>query len=165
MQLIFRACAVLVVISISACSNSASPTSQTPGTPVSTQDSADTLGAGQTAFGIGRELEGIDITIDECVWQQPSGGGDPEINVTFTLNNASGEQLFTTYRLQNSSGTIYKKAGVGGDLTVNDGESGARTLTTDKFDVGSEDLDLIVSIERFQDRTHETVPVGQCTGP
>jgi hypothetical protein len=48
---------------------------------------------------------------------------------------------------------------------VNDGESGARTLITDKFGVGSEDINLVVSIERFQDRTHETVPVGQCTGP
>ena len=148
-----------------ACAGSAAPASPTQDTSTTTPTTANELRTGQTAMGIERDLEGIDIRIDECAWSQPDGGGDPEINVTFTLNNSSGEQLFTTYRLQNSSGTIYKKAGVGGDLTVNNGEPGARTLTTDKFDVGSEDIDLVVSIERFQDRTHETVPVGQCTGP
>ena len=155
----------MVLLVLIACGGGAAPEDPSQETATTGPTAAADLETGQTALGIGREVEGVEITIDQCVWSQPDGGGDQEINVTFSLNNDSGEQLFTTYRLQNSSGTIYKKAGVGGDLTVNDGESGSRTLTTDKFPAGSEDIDLIVSIERFQDRTHETVPVGQCAGP
>ncbi len=155
---------VAVIMLLAACGGVAAttPAEESP-TPTPTSDNP--TGAGQTAFGIGRELEGVDIAIDECAWTQPDGGGDPELNVTFTLDNASGELLFVTYRLQNSSGTIYKQAGAAGDLTVTDKESGSRTMSTDKFDVGSTDIDLIVSIERFQDRTHETIPLGECSGP
>ena len=165
MQVGTWALVALAVMLLMACGGAAAPAPQPLETLEPTTTSEVTLKTGHTAMGIGRELEGVEITIDQCAWTKPEGGGDPEISVSFMLNNRSGEQIFTTYRLQNSSGTFYKKAGVGGDLTVNDGESGARTLTTDKFEVGSEDIDLIVSIERFQDRTHQTIPLGECTPP
>ena len=165
MRPLFHLLALVAVIMLLAACGGAAATTPAEEVPTPTPTSDNPTGAGQTAFGIGRELEGVDITIDECAWTQPDGGGDPELNVAFTLDNASGELLFVTYRLQNSSGTIYKQAGAAGDLTVTDKESGSRTMSTDKFDVGSTDIDLIVSIERFQDRTHETIPLGECSGP
>ena len=48
---------------------------------------------------------------------------------------------------------------------VADGRAVSRTQSTAKFPAGAEDLNLIVSIERFQDRTYETKPLDQCTQP
>ena len=128
-----------------------------------TSTSDNPTGAGQTAFGIGRELEGVDIAVDECAWTQPDGGGDPELNVTFTLDNDSRRAAIHHLQAPEQFRDYYR-AGAAGDLTVNDKDSGTRTMSTDKFDVGSTDIDLIVSIERFQDRTHETISLEKCSG-
>ena len=79
----------LTILTISAlflmaCAGSAAPGLPKQDTSTTTPTTANELRTGQTAMGIERELEGIDIKIDECAWSQPDGGGDPEINVTFT---------------------------------------------------------------------------------
>ena len=78
------------------------------------------------------------------------------LNLTFSVVNNSKKQAWTTFRVMNSTGTMYRPGGTGSELTVNLGETGSKTIFTDKYDVGSDDLTLIVSARQLGE-THRVV--------
>ena len=106
----------------------------------------------------------LDITINSCAWEAAEAGGPVELNVSFTVLNNAQESLFATYLVRDSTnpGLFYKPSGFDSSLTVYTGETGERTLRTDKFPVGSETLQLVIAGQR---RTTENVPLNQCVQP
>ena len=120
-------------------------------------------GAGLSGFGGGvRAPIGVAITIDSCIWEPEEAGGPVQLTVAFTLLNEGSGQRFIRFRVQNTTGTIYRQKGANLGLTIKPGETGSRTLHTTNFPVGSQDLSLV-----FSDfgRQSETVPLDQCTQP
>ena len=81
-------------------------------------------------------VEGI---IDSCTWEPGAVGGPVELNL---------RESRTTFRLQNSSGTMYRPGGRASEISVNVGGRESRTIHTAKFPLGAEDVDLIVSCMR-----------------
>ena len=116
-------------------------------------------GAGQTALGRGRSPSGLDITITACAWEVWASG---ELSVTFSVRNEENVQRFASFRVQNSSGIIYRPPATASSIFVSARGKVERSLRTDKFPGGSEDLVLIVSDAR---RTSESFPLDQCTNP
>ena len=80
------------------------------------------------------------------------------LNLTFTIVNNAVESLFATYRVQNSKGSLFRPKGI----TIYTKKSDRRTLHTDKFPVGSEDLVLVIAGQR---RTTDIIPLESCTTP
>ena len=171
--LLSAAVAALLVV---ACGNSSpavpEDASNTPsagavdGTPTLTPRS-ETGGLGQVMRPStpGEVVAGI---IDSCTWEPPESGGPVELNLSFTIVNNSKKSVWTTFRVQDSSGTMYRPGGTASEVTVNVGEMGSRTIHTDKFPVGAEDLQLIISARQLGERhrrVKETVPLGQCAQP
>ena len=145
-----------------ACGGSASGTAATP-----TADADATpgvrAGAGLSGFGGGERAPlGMVITIDSCTWEPEEAGGAVQFSVAFTLLNEGSAQRFIRFRVQNTSGTLYRPKGADLGLTLNPGETGSRTLKTTNFPVGSQDLSLV-----FSDfgRQSQTVPLDHCTQP
>ena len=119
-------------------------------------------GAGMSGFGRERKPSGLVITIDSCTWKPAEADGPIQLNVVFTVLNEESVLRFANYRVQNTTGTIYRPTGVDSDITVNAGETDSRTLQTAKFAVGAQDLSLV-----FSDfgRPSQTVPLDQCARP
>jgi hypothetical protein len=147
-----------------ACGGSASGTAATP-----TADADATpgvrAGAGLSGFGGGERAPlGMVITIDSCTWEPREAGGPVQLNVAFSVLNLESVQRYARYRVQNSTGTIFRDTGSRSDssITVKGGDTVSRTFHTTKFPVGSQDLSLV-----FTDagRKSLTVPLDQCTQP
>ena len=119
-------------------------------------------GAGQTTLGRGRAPSGLDITITGCAWEPGEAGASGELSVTFSVRNEENVLRFASFRVQNSSGTIYRPSGTASSISVSARGTAERSLHTDKFPAGSEDLVLVVSDAR---RDSESFPLGQCTTP
>ncbi len=108
-------------------------------------------------------VEGI---IDSCTWEPGAVGGPVELNLSFTVVNNSKQEVWTTFRLQNSSGTMYRPGGRASEISVNVGGRESRTIHTAKFPLGAEDVDLIVSARQLgksQRVIKEVIPLDQCT--
>jgi len=84
------------------------------------------------------------------------------LNLTFTIVNNAVESLFATYRVQNSKGSLFRPKGSGSSITIYTQKSDSRTLHTDKFPSGSEDLELVIAGQR---RTTDIIPLESCTTP
>ena len=125
----------------------------TPGTPRAR--------AGETGQRV-RPPSELEVTIDSCTWEPAEAGGPVELNLRFTVQNNAHESLFATYRVQNSTGTIFRPKGFDSSMTVYTGKSDGRTLHTGKFEVGAGDLELVIAGQR---RTTHIVPIDQCTQP
>ena len=125
----------------------------TPGTPRSR--------AGETGQRV-RPPSELVVTIDNCTWEPVEAGGPVELNLTFTIQNNAPESLFSTYRVQNSTGSIFRPKGFDSSITIYTKESDGRTLHTDKFEVGATDLELVIAGQR---RTTDKIPLDNCTGP
>ena len=128
--------------------------------PAAPADSGDTVApaasdpkptARSETGGVGQLLERAETgevlaaIIDSCTWEPVETGGPVELNLSFSVVNNSKKSVWSTFRVQNSSGKMYRPGGTASELTVNIGETGSRTIHTDKFPVGSEDLRLIIS--------------------
>lgn len=104
------------------------------------------------------------VTIDSCTWEPREAGGPVQLNVAFSVLNLESVQRYARYRVQNSTGTIFRDTGSRSDssITVKGGDTVSRTFHTTKFPVGSQDLSLV-----FTDagRKSLTVPLDQCTQP
>ena len=110
----------------------------------------------------------VSVVIDDCSWGPPEGGGTDGLNLTFSVINNSKKIAWTTFRVMNGSGTMYRPGGTGSELTVQIGETGSRTIHTDKFDLGAGDLKLIVSSRQLGEQhrvVKEEVPLDNCTQP
>ena len=94
----------------------------------------------------GTVVQGI---IDSCTWKASAAGGPVEVNLSFTVVNNSKQAVWTTFRIQDSSGTMYRPAGRASEISVEVGESESRTIHTGKFPEGAEDLDLIISARQL----------------
>lgn len=108
-------------------------------------------------------VEGI---IDSCTWEPSAAGGPVELNLSFTVVNNSKQAVWTTFRMQNSSGTMYRPAGRASEISVDVGGRESRTIHTGKFPVGAEDVELIISarqLGKVQRVLKEVVPLDQCT--
>ena len=125
----------------------------TPGTPRSR--------AGETGQRV-RPPSELVVTIDNCTWEPVEAGGPAELNLTFTIQNNAPESLFATYRVQNGTGSIFRPKGFDSSITIYTTESDSRTINTDKFEVGSTDLQLVIAGQR---RTTDIIPLDNCTRP
>ena len=114
-------------------------------------------GAGQTARGRGRAASGLEVVIDSCGWEE----GD-DLQLQFTIENTEDVLRFGNFRLQSSTGTIYRPPGVKSDISVPPGETRQYRANTDKFPRGSVDLSLVVSDAR---RESHTESLGTCAHP
>ena len=117
--------------------------------------------AGETGQRL-RPPSELDVTIDSCTWEPVEAGGPVELNLTFTIENNAAESLFATYRVQNSKGTLFRPKGFDSSITIYTKKSDGRTLHTDKFPAGSEDLELVIAGQR---RTTDITPLDSCTTP
>ena len=125
----------------------------TPGTPRAR--------AGETGQRV-RPPSELVVTIDSCTWESVEPGGPVELNLSFNVKNNAHESLYATYRVQNSTGTLFRPKGFESSMTVYTGESDGRTLHTGKFEVGADDLELVIAGQR---RTTDVVPLNQCSQP
>ena len=118
--------------------------------------------AGETGQRV-RPPSELEITIDSCTWQAVETGGPVVLNVTFSIQNNAPESLYATYRVQNQARTtFFRPKGFEQSITIYTKESDSRTLNTDKFEVGSDDLELVIAGQR---RTTDIVPLDNCTQP
>ena len=104
--------------------------------------------------------------IDSCTWEATAAGGPVELNVSFTVANKSKQDVWTTFRIQDSSGTMYRPAGRASEISVDVGAKESRSIHTGKFEVGAQDVDLIISARQLgqtQRVIKEIVPLDQCT--
>ena len=150
------------LIVAAACGGSAPGDAATPTVDPNTTPGV-RAGAGLSGFGGGERAPiGVVITIDSCPWEPEESGGPVQLTVAFTLLNEGSGQRFIRFRVQNTTGTIYRQKGANLGVTINPGETGSRTLHTTNFPVGSQDLSLV-----FSDfgRQSETVLLDQCTQP
>ena len=124
--------------------------------------------------GVGQLLEPAEagevvaVIIDSCTWEPVEAGGPVELNLSFSVVNNSKKSIWSTFRVQNSSGKMYRPGGTASELTVNIGETGSRTIHTGKFPVGSEDLRLIISGRQLGEVhrvVKEEVALDKCTQP
>ena len=155
----------LAAILMVACGSSA------PAVPADTSNSvAPVTAAGRSLKALAGKI--LETTVDSCTWESSEAGGQVELNVSFSVVNKSEEPIMTTFRVQNSSGTIYRRGGTASDIFVNPGETGNGTIQTGKFPVDAKDLSLIISkrgrpaAKGIPDRIfNEVVPLDQCTQP
>ena len=150
------------VIFAAACGGSAPGAAATPVVDADTTPGV-RPGAGLSGFGGAERAHiGVVIKIDSCTWEPEEAGEPVQLNVAFTVLNEGSDQRFIRFRVQNTSGTIYRPKGANLGLTISSGETGSRTLHTTNFPVGSQDLSLV-----FSDfgRQSLTVPLDQCTQP
>ena len=160
-----------------ACGGSAPAASEAPDAatgpeaPASTEVSA--MARSETG-GLGQIMEKaqsgeiVSVVIDDCSWGLPEGGGTDGLNLTFSVINNSKKIAWTTFRVMNGSGAMYRPGGTGSELTVQIGETGSETIHTDKFDLGAGDLKLIVSSRQLGEQhrvVKEEVPLDNCTQP
>ena len=176
----YKAWPVLVILAallVTACGGSApaEPSgSDATAAPESQASSQGNVEARSETGGVGQVLEKakageiVSVVIESCSWGPPEGGGANGLNLTFSVINNSKKIAWTTFRVMNSSGTMYRPGGTGSELTVQVGETGNKTLQTDKFEVGADDLNLIVSSRQLGEQhrvVKEEVPLNNCTGP
>ena len=168
---------ILVVLLAAACGGTApaaEPVAEATQAPATEAASGGGTEARSETGGLGQMLEKaktgevVEAVIDSCTWGPEEAGGPVGLNMTFSVVNNSKKQAWTTFRVMNSTGTMYRPGGTGSELTVNIGEKGSKTIFTDKYDVGSDDLTLIVSARQLGE-THrvvkEEIPLDNCTGP
>ena len=118
--------------------------------------------AGETGQRV-RPPSELEITIDSCTWEPMAAGGPVELNLSFTIRNNAPESLYATYRVQDKARTtFFRPKGFDQSITIYTKESDSRTLNTDKFEVGADDLELVIAGQR---RTTDIVPLDNCTQP
>ena len=113
----------------------------------------------------GEVVEGI---IDSCTWEPSAVGGPVELNLSFTVINNSKQGVWTTFRMENSDGIMYRPGGRASEISVDVGGTESRTIHTAKFPIGAEDLDLIISARQLgksQRVVKEIIPLDQCIRP
>ena len=168
---------ILVVLLAAACGGTApaaAPAAEATQPPAAEAASGGSPEARSETGGVGQVLEKakagevVSAVIDSCTWEPAEAGGPVGLNLTFSVVNNSKKQAWTTFRIMNSTGTMYRPGGTGSELTVDVGETGSKAIFTDKYDVGSDDLTLIVSARQLGE-THrvvkEEVPLDNCTQP
>ena len=84
------------------------------------------------------------------------------MNVAISVINTSEEAVFVSFLVRDSSGDFYKPPESDSSITVYPGEAGSHVLQTDKFPVGADDLELVVSGFLYPSLT---IPLEQCTHP
>lgn len=106
------------------------------------------------------------VTIDSCTWKPEEAGGPVGLNLAFTVfydpNSPGRPEVFTSFRVQNTTGSIYKPRESQSTATLSKGETVSRNFHTAKFPVESQDLALVISPDG---RLHGTFPLDQCTEP
>ncbi len=118
--------------------------------------------AGETGQRV-RPPSELEVTIDSCTWQPVESGGPVVLNLTFSIHNNAPESLYATYRVQNQARTtFFRPKAFEQSITIYTKESDSRTLDTDKFEVGADDLELVIAGQR---RTTDIVPLDNCTQP
>ena len=157
-----------------ACGGSAPAASDaTKGSEASASTEVGAMARSETG-GLGQIMEKaqsgeiVSVVIDDCSWGPPKGGGADGLNLTFSVINNSKKIAWTTFRVMNASGTMYRPGGTGSELTVQIGETSSKTIHTDKFDLGAGDLKLIVSSRQLGERhrvVKEEVPLDNCIQP
>ena len=165
------AVAAVLFVACGGSAPAASDATTGPEAPVSTEVGAvarsETGGLGQV-MEKAKSGEIVSVVIDQCSWGPPEGGGTDGLNLTFSVINNSKKIAWTTFRVMNSSGAMYRPGGTGSELTVQIGETGSKSIHTDKFDLGAGDLKLIVSSRQLGERhrvVKEEVPLDNCTQP
>ena len=164
--LMITACGGTAPAAPAASEATAAPEALTP-TGVSAEARSETGGVGQV-LEKAKAGEIVTVAIETCSWGHPEGGGPNGLNLTFSVSNNSKKIAWTTFRVMNSTGTMYRPGGTGSELTVQVGETGSKTMHTDKFDVGAADLKLIVSSRQLGEShrvVKEEVPLDNCTQP
>ena len=106
----------------------------------------------------------MEVSIDSCTWAANEADGPVELNVTFTVVRLGPESLFATYRVadSNNPSQVYKPPGSKANLTAYPDAPATESLSTTKFEVGTEGLELIISGQR---RKTVKFPLDACTGP
>ena len=168
---------ILVVLLVAACGGTApaaAPVAEATQAPAAEAASGSSTEARSETGGMGQVLEKakagevVSAVIDSCTWEPADAGGPVGLNLTFSVVNNSKKQAWTTFRVMNSTGTMYRPGGTGSELTVNVGETGTKTIFTDKYDVGSDDLTLIVSARQLGEMhrvVKEELPLDNCAQP
>ena len=165
---------VMAVLLVTACGGTAPAAPAATAAPEALAPTGVSAEARSETGGVGQVLEKakageiVTVAIENCSWGPPEGGGPVGLNLTFSVSNNSKKVAWTTFRVMNSAGTMYRPGGTGSELTVQVGETGSKTLHTDKFDVGAADLKLIVSSRQLGEShrvVKEEVPLDNCTLP
>lgn len=166
------ALAAVAAIFVVACGSSASPIDGNGGA-----GEGGAAAAEPTAIGRGSGLDrpalqravvdeppDMEVTIDSCTWEPTEAGGPVELNVTFTVVRLGPESLFATYRVadKNNTSLVYKPPGSKANLTAYPDAPAVESLNTTKFEVGSQNLELIISGQR---RKTVSFPLDNCTQP
>ena len=102
------------------------------------------------------------ISIDSCVWETEEADGWEALNIAFTVFNESGNQLFANYQVQKSGGKLYEFGQSASGIALVDGDTTSHTLQTTEFPAGTRDIELIISIDGFQDRANYTISLDRC---
>jgi hypothetical protein len=102
------------------------------------------------------------ISLDSCAWETEEADGWEALNIAFTVFNESGNQLFATYQVQKSGGKVYEFGQSASGIALVDGDTTSHTLQTTEFPAGTRDIELIISIDGFQDRANYTISLDRC---
>ena len=129
---------------------------QTPVAASATVDASAGIGdeAGQPTRGRGRAESGLEVVILTCGWVD----GD-DLRLEFSIENTEDELRFGNFRLQNTTGSIYRPPGVKSDISIPTAETREYSVNTDTFPRGPGDVSLVVSDGR---RESHTVPLEKC---
>ena len=105
------------------------------------------------------------IPIDGCAWETEEADGWEALNIAFSVFNGSGDQLFANYQVQKSGNGLAELGELASATALADGQTASLTIQTTEFHAGTKDLELMVSIDGFQDRAHYTIPLDRCSDP
>ena len=167
-MLLALALAAVAAVLVVACGSSAKPIDSDGGDSAAAQPTAIARGSGLDRPALQRavvdEPPDMEVSIDSCTWAANEADGPVELNVTFTVVRLGPESLFATYRVadSNNPSQVYKPPGSKANLTAYPDAPATESLSTTKFEVGTEGLELIISGQR---RKTVKFPLDACTGP
>ncbi len=112
-----------------------------------------------------RRQASMPLIIDGCAWETEEADGWEALNIAFSVFNESGDQLFANYQVQKSGNGLAELGELASATALADGQTASLTIQTTEFHAGTKDLELMVSIDGFQDRAHYTIPLDRCSDP